>query len=71
MNATDLFPYYITNLGSLSSIFDLNLLERYQIFSSLNLELYYTNCFLYTLGQYRVSIDKIFALIVHITNNLY
>ena len=68
MNAVDLFQYYISNLGSLSSISYLNLLEQYQIFPCLNPELYYTNCFLYALGQYGVSIDIIATLTSHMAD---
>ena len=68
MNVVGLFLYYISNLGSLSSISDLQLLEWYHIFPSLNPELYHTNYFLYVLSQYEVSIDIITTLSSHIAD---
>ena len=67
-NTVGLFPLYIPKPQSLTYSSDLYLLERYQIFPSLNPELYSTNCFLYALSQYRVSIGKIVVLRPHIAN---
>ena len=46
----------------------MELLERYRISTSLNSELYYTNCFLYAFSQYGVSIDKIDVIRSYLVN---
>ena len=58
INADSLYPYCVSNPKSLSES-NLEQLEQYQIFSSLNPVFYYTNCFIYTLEQQGVPRDKI------------
>ena len=57
INRDDLFSYYISYPESLTSISDFDLLERYQIFLSLSLMLYCTNCFIHTHKQFGVPIN--------------
>ena len=59
VDSGDLFTFYILKPQLLTSRFDLELLIHYQILLTLNLTLYYSNCFIYTLEQYGVPSNKI------------
>ena len=61
-NIVGLFLFYILKHQSLTSRSDLELLIHYRIFSSFNPTFYYTNCFIYALGQYGVPNDKLDAI---------
>ena len=66
-----LFSLYIQNSVLLTSIYDLELLIRSQIFPTLNPTFYYTNCFVYVLEQYEVPSDKITVIRTYIVSIPY
>ena len=63
-----LFLFYIPKHESLTSRSDLEVLIRYRILLTLNLRLYYTNCFIYALEQYEVPSNKIDVIRIYLVS---